>query len=466
MQKTLQSIREAAEKVKAGKPGATGLIPLGNLRDGGDVLSQHRVTIRDQLKGNRAGIFAQSGKGKTNLVKVVLFWTAFNPTYGKLVFDYKGEYVPWTQNERGEDVPGLCEHPLASERVVLYTTKARHLEDDALDGKIKMRALKVHLRSILPRDFALFWPNLTNPQREFLYAFDEDSDVYDTILGEEKEWPKNLSTWFGEDATQKGKPDHSAKVVVRSIRKKLQAMQNRPYIIDTPRINKQVDGSLALRAPFNEEFKEALKNRTKAQWNPNTRTWVVDECYEDILKVLIEEHYAVSYEPDSLEYIIQDLAEGKLVVIDFSGIVSEADRDLIATLINRRLFEYNLERIDLDEGKDGRIPLVVFFEEAQNLLGSDKVRDNKNSIFVRTFKEGRALSIGTTTITQQPGALAKELTSQMAYYIIQHLRSREDVRELVAMDPALAGAEVDIARRVPGNALYVDNDRGFPLSHV
>lgn len=117
----------------------------------------------------------------------------------------------------------------------------------------------------------------------------------------------------------------------------------------------------------------------------------------------------------------------------------------------------------MDEGPEGRVPFVAFFEEAQNLLGADKMRDHKNSIFIRAFKEGRALSIGTTSITQQPGALSKDLTSQISYYIVQHLRSRDDIHDLVAMDPALEGTESDIARRIPGNALYVDNDRSFPL---
>lgn len=147
----------------------------------------------------------------------------------------------------------------------------------------------------------------------------------------------------------------------------------------------------------------------------------------------------------------------------FPGIPSESDRDLIATPITRRLFEYNLERIDLEEGPEGRIPFVAFVEEAQNLLGTDKVREDKNSIFIRIFKEGRALSIGTTSVTQQPSAISQNLTSQIAYYIVQHLRSRNDIRDLVAMDPAIEGAESNIMRRVPGNALYVDNERGFPL---
>jgi hypothetical protein len=131
----VRAVIQAVERVESGEAGVSGLVPLGFLRDGGMVLLGHRVIIRDQFKGNRAAIFAQSGKGKTNLVKVVLFWVIFNPSYGKLVFDYKGEYVPWTQNERGEEVPGLCEHPLAKERLVLYTTSgALHDKRTALSG--------------------------------------------------------------------------------------------------------------------------------------------------------------------------------------------------------------------------------------------------------------------------------------------------------------------------------------------
>ena len=194
---TLKLVVKANMRVQEGESGATGIVPLGFLRDGGEVMLDHRVVIRDQFKGNRAAIFAQSGKGKTNLVKVVLFWVAFNPSYGKLVFDYKGEYVPWTQNERGEKVPGLCEHPLSKEQFVLYTTKQRHLQDETLTSKVKVQQLRVHLRSILPRDFALFWPNLTKAQQEFLFTYDEDPSIYDTVLGEEKHWHK-LGAWFGK----------------------------------------------------------------------------------------------------------------------------------------------------------------------------------------------------------------------------------------------------------------------------
>ncbi len=472
--KAVRLVLEASECIRKHEPGATGLVPLGFMRDGGEVLLNHRVVIRDQFKGNRAAIFAQSGKGKTNLMKIVLFWVLFNSGYGKLIFDYKGEYVPWTQNERGEDVPGLCEHPLAMERVVLYTTKERHLLDDDLNAKVTVRPLKIHLRSILPRDFALFWPNLTKPQQEFLYTYVEESWVYDVILGEEKGWGK-LGAWFGDAAAKSaeegdedgGSLEASAKRVVRNIRKKLQAAQKRSYIVDSPaRIEESSDGRLVLHTPFKQKFVDELKQKIPSgqrSWDKEAKVWMVNSVHRNTAEELIRRFYGVDAETDSLGLIGQDLAAGKLVVIDFSGIASESDRDLIATLITRRQFEYNLERIDLDEGPEGRIPFVVFFEEAQNLLGAQKVRESRNSIFIRTFKEGRALSIGTTSITQQPGALSQDLTSQIAYYIVQHLRSHSDIRDLVAIEPALEGAESDIGRRIPGNALYVDNDRGFPL---
>lgn len=472
----VRQVLSATERVGDAIPGATGLVPLGYLRDGGEVLHDYRVVIRDQFKGNRTALFAQSGKGKTNLVKVILFWILFNSTYGKLVFDYKGEYVPWTQNERGERVPGLCEHPLARERVVLYTTKQRHLQDEALNAQVSVRPLKFHLRSILPRDFALFWPNLTKAQQEFLYTYDEDATVYETVLGEEAEWRK-LGAWFGQAASRATVEDDEDQAgldaagvrVVRNVRRKLQAAATRSYIAEANSavsVTQLSDGRYELHTPYRKPFVEALKSaipREHRSYNQETKAWTVSARYFDAVRELIEHTYGAIGDLDSLSHIGRDLAAGKLVVVDLSGIASEPDRDLVATLVTRRQFEYNLERIDLEEGPEGRVPFVVFFEEAQNLLGAAKVRESKNSIFIRTFKEGRALAIGTTSITQQPGALSEDLTSQIAYYVVQHLRARKDIRDLVAMDPALEGAESDIARRIPGNALYVDNDRGFPL---
>lgn len=336
----VRQVLQAVSCTQNAEIGATGLIPLGFMRDGGEIMVGYRVVIKDQFKGNRAAIYAQSGKGKTNLVKVILFWVTFNNAYGKLVFDYKGEYVPWTKNERGEDVPGLCEHPLAKERIVLYTTKGRHVEDKALNEKVTVRRLKVNLKSILPRDFALFWPSLTKPQKELLYTYDEDPSIYETILGEEKNWHK-LGAWFGEaaaraeedeDSSEEGAEavplEASAKRVVRNIRKKLLAAKKRPYIMNNDAcIDTDPSGKIVLHTPYNKAFVDALKETIPSayrSWDNEKKVWIVDESYRKDTEELVSRFYESVGESDSLGMISSDLAAGKLVVVDFSGIPSES----------------------------------------------------------------------------------------------------------------------------------------------
>ena len=89
---------------------------IGHLRSGNEELKKHSVHMPSDLVGNRLAVFAQSGFGKTNAVKVIL-WGAISEPYGKLVFDRRGEYVPDTTNEYGETVPGLAHHPQAKERL-------------------------------------------------------------------------------------------------------------------------------------------------------------------------------------------------------------------------------------------------------------------------------------------------------------------------------------------------------------
>src|SRR5688572_18505297 len=85
---------------------------IGYLRSGNEIFQEHCVHMPADLVGNRLAVFAQSGFGKTNAVKVIL-WEGLGQPYGKLVFDRRGEYIPDTTNEDGETVPGLLHHPAA-----------------------------------------------------------------------------------------------------------------------------------------------------------------------------------------------------------------------------------------------------------------------------------------------------------------------------------------------------------------
>ncbi|MDD4052784.1 MAG: ATP-binding protein [candidate division Zixibacteria bacterium] len=80
-------------------------IPLG--LDGGSLV-QH------------VGIFATTGMGKSNLVKVLAAAVMENGRYGLLIFDPHGEYF---DGGKGSGRKGLIHHPLADKRLFTYTRR-------------------------------------------------------------------------------------------------------------------------------------------------------------------------------------------------------------------------------------------------------------------------------------------------------------------------------------------------------
>jgi hypothetical protein len=377
---------------------------IGYLRSGNEVLESHGVHMPSDLIGNRLAVFAQSGFGKTNAVKVIL-WGAIDEPYGKLVFDRRGEYVPDTTNEYGEKVPGLACHPLAQHRLVLYTNKASVLSNQ--DLKQRLHALSrfgVDIVHIPPGELVNLYPNLTNPQKEFLYVYEDDPDVYQAVMAQspdgrwdESNWNRALPDWFGnKDATKK--LDYAASIVVRSVRKKLGGMSKRPFVI-------------------------ARK--------------------------------------DGIGEIIGHLHEGRTVVVDLSGYISELDRTFVATLITRKLFEYNLERLDVTDSARGKIKTVIVFEEAQTLLARERL--SEGSVFVNIAKEGRALQIGLVAITQQPSAISTNVLSQFNSFLALHLEFIDDIQFLKKVAGSFDGLEMDLRRKIPGNAYLVTRLKPFAV---
>jgi len=73
MPEAVHLVLEATERIRKHEAGATGLVPLGFMRDGGEVLLNHRVFIRD----HPVPLSSRSRARKDNLMKVVLFWVLF-----------------------------------------------------------------------------------------------------------------------------------------------------------------------------------------------------------------------------------------------------------------------------------------------------------------------------------------------------------------------------------------------------
>lgn len=153
-------------------------VPIGSLCIGEDInIGKGDILFDiDRLRGKRTMVFAQSGFGKTNLVKVLLYHILGDTNYGKLIFDLNGEYFM-----KGPDTYGLgdIDEPKIRDNLVVYSDKAidqSYKNRFIFGGKVLINMHK-HL-SI--GDILTFSTGFSEVMKSFLLYL-EDSEVQDFI---------------------------------------------------------------------------------------------------------------------------------------------------------------------------------------------------------------------------------------------------------------------------------------------
>ncbi|MCX8182658.1 MAG: ATP-binding protein [Candidatus Methanomethyliaceae archaeon] len=109
---------------------------LGRLRSGGRVLNLNFYMDGEQMLSHHTLIAAQTGRGKSNLVKVMLWEIMSHGKFGMLVLDVHNEYFGAGANK------GLKNHPKADKNLVYYSKNPPPWQ----------KKLKVSLKSIDPED--------------------------------------------------------------------------------------------------------------------------------------------------------------------------------------------------------------------------------------------------------------------------------------------------------------------------
>jgi len=181
--------------------------------DKGDILFDTK-----RLQEKRTMVFAQSGFGKTNLVKVLIYRVIGDTSYGKLIFDLNGEY-----SLRGPKTFGLgdIDEQKIKDNLVVYSDRKEadgYKDRFIFKGKVLLNMQK-HL-SI--SDILNFATGFSDIMKSFLfYLADEGVEDFiqnmDTYVADPAELHKKYPDFFGEK-------DKSARATIGAIRKRFRPL--------------------------------------------------------------------------------------------------------------------------------------------------------------------------------------------------------------------------------------------------
>jgi len=381
-------------------------VEIGKLCVGDDIHFENKSIMFDinKLKEKRTMIFAQSGFGKTNLMKVMLYHMIGNTEYGKLIFDLNGEYCFSSKKTIG--LADVDEQKIR-DNLVLYTDKK--FDNDTYEKRfIHGGKVSINMReNLIVSDILNFGAGFSDVMKSFLlYLEDEQVPSFIQNIDHYVQNPQQLhidfSDFFGAQKTSgSGKEDVSARKTIMAIRK---------------RISRLID-----------EGKGLHSNSSK--------------MLEDIFKYL---------------------KEGKTVVVDLS-LKDSFDANVISSILIRNLFENN-KRFHTEQNDSKVIDTVICIEEAQNVISEEFVRSNTNP-FVRTAKEGRKFKLGMIAITQRPSAIAEEIRSQAENFFAFYMGNTDDIKSLVRSNINYDGVISRFIQNesIPGNLYMVSAKQSFAL---
>jgi hypothetical protein len=379
-------------------------VPLGSICIGEDIQNDKGEILFDvkRLRSKRTMIFAQSGFGKTNLMKVLMYHIVGDTAFGKLVFDLNGEYFSKTAS--GTTGLGDVDDAKIRDNLIVYSDRkvAGKPRGYTYAGKVQVNT---H-RHMTVGDILTFATGFSEVMKSFLLYLDDNQvegfiKKIDAYCDSPQNLYKDFPDFFGNKSEGDDKKlDKSARGTIMAIRKRIR------HFIDEGGVHSSASRLL-----------------------------------EDTFKAL---------------------KQGKTVIVDLS-LRDSVDASIISTMIVRTLFDAN--KRNYTEAKEEQvIPCIIVVEEAQNVLSDEQVRGSANP-FVRVAKEGRKFGIGLVAITQRPSAISEEIRSQAENFFTFYMGNSDDIKALVRSNVNYDGVISTFIQRetIPGNLYFVTSSHPFVI---
>jgi len=200
-------------------------IPIGKLCIGEEIQIDKKNILFDieKLRNKRTMIFAQSGFGKTNLMKVLLYNMLGDINYGKLIFDLNGEYCLQSKNTYGL---GDIDEQKIRDNLVVFSDK--DIPEDHKNNFIYEGVVKINMHKHLTiGDILNFSTGFSEVMKSFLLYL-EDNEVEDFIqnINTYVRDPQQLHIRYPDFWSSGARSEASARNTIAAIRKRI------AYLID------------------------------------------------------------------------------------------------------------------------------------------------------------------------------------------------------------------------------------------